>query len=71
MINVVVSVKVFLYAVFHLFYPLFSWIFQNENVLFLILKPKPLFYAGLNLCAGYSVFNRIFRSEKVFACVAV
>lgn len=56
---------------FHLFYPFFSWIFQNENVLYLLFSLKPLFYAGLSGDAGYSVFNRIFRSEKVFACAAV
>lgn len=49
---------------FHFFYPFFSWIFQNENVLYLLFSLKPFFYAGLSGNAGYSVFNRIFRSEK-------
>jgi hypothetical protein len=53
---------------FIFFNPLFSWIFQNVNALYLLLSMKPLIYAGLSQGVAYSVFNSLFRSEKVFAC---
>ncbi len=56
---------------FSSFNPFFSWLIQNENVLYLLLGMKPLIYAGLSGDVPYSVFNRLCHSVKVFACTAL